>query len=488
MRTNSLYRRALAVFLALMIAAPELLLAAVAAPQLPNPGSVMGISPEQEIQAGRQGAAQISKQLPVLPDSNPVSRYVQQLGSRLVSVMPQPTWPYNFHVVQQSDINAFALPGGPIFVNLGTITAADNEAELVGVIAHEMSHVYMRHSAKMATKQSMAQGVVGVLGSLLGGGVGGSLARLGMSLGVGSYLLKYSRDDEAQADSVGAIIMYKAGYNPVEMAEFFHKLQQEGGSRGPQFLSDHPNPGNRVAAVSNEIKNWPPKSFQQSSPQFAQAKQEAQRTKAYTAQQISQMAKTGQLPRSGDVSTSQSGPSRGIPGQQQGGTISNISLPQVEPSGNFKTLQHNAFTLAYPDNWQVYGDPNSGVTIAPQGGIAQNNVAYGVIVNGFQPQNAASLDDATHQLIASLEQSNPDLRVLGKARVINVNGRRGRSVDMVGTSPVQQNGRPEQERDWLVTVPRPDGSMLYVVFVSPDNDFNHLRPTFQQMLRSFRVK
>lgn len=480
--------RSLALLLALVMAVPSWMLAAVAAPQLPNPGDVSGISPQQEIDAGRKAAAQISKQMPVLADSNPVSRYVQQLGARLVAVMPQPTWPYNFHVVQEKDINAFALPGGPIFVNVGTITAADNEAELAGVIAHEMSHVYMRHSAKMAVKQSMAQGVVGVLGSLLGGGIGGSLARLGLGLGVGSYLLKYSRSDEAQADAVGAIILYRAGYNPVAMADFFHKLEQEGGSQGPQFLSDHPNPGNRVAAVSKEIQNWPPRQFQQNSPQFLQAKQEAQGIKAYTAQEIAQMAKTGQIPRSGAVSTSQGAAARGIPAQQQGGTISSISLPQVAPSGNFRTLQHNAFTIAYPDNWQVYGDPNSAITIAPAAGIAQNNVAYGVLVNAFEPQNTTSLNTATQQLIASIEQSNPDLRVVGRPQVINVNGQQGRSVDMMGSSPVQQNGRPEQERDWLVTVPRADGTMLYMVFVAPSDDFNHLRPTFQQMLRSFRIK
>ena len=87
--------------------------------------------------------------MPVLPDSSPATRYVQELGRKLQTVIPADrSWPYQFHVVPAADINAFALPGGPIFVNLGTIQAADNEAELAGVLAHEMSHVYMQHSAK----------------------------------------------------------------------------------------------------------------------------------------------------------------------------------------------------------------------------------------------------------------------------------------------------------------------------------------------------
>jgi predicted Zn-dependent protease len=484
MRTNKISRRALALVLVLLLAAPEWMLAATAAPELPDPGNVSGITPQQEIQAGQQAAAQIAKQMPVLPDSSPVSRYIQQLGAKLVATMPQPTWPYNFHVVQQKEINAFALPGGPIFVNLGTITAADNEAQLAGVLAHEMTHVYMRHSAKMAVKQSYAQGIAGVLGAILGSGVAGSVARLGLGLGVGSYLLKYSRTDEAQADAGGAVIMYRAGYNPVEMANFFKKLEQEGGAGGPQFLSDHPNPGNRVAAVTKEVQNWPPRDFQENSAQFVQAKQEAAGIRAYTAQEIAQMQKSGQMP-AGQISTNQGG--RGMP--TQGGTsISNVSLPQVRPSKSFKTLQHNAFTMSYPDNWQVYGDPNSAVTIAPQGGIAESNVAYGVLVNGFEPQNARSLDDATQQLVASIQQQNPDLKAIGRPQTINVNGQQGRSVDLTGTSPVQQKGKPERERDWLVTVPRSDGSMLYMVFVAPENDFNALRPTFEKMLRSFRAQ
>src|SRR5438105_3411779 len=240
------------------------------APQLPNPGSANRSKADQE-KLGLQAVAEVYKQMPVLPDSSPITQYVQQLGKKRQRQIPSKySWPYQFHVIQQKEINAFALPGGPIFINVGTINAADNEAQLAGVMSHEMSHVYMQHSAKQAPKRELAE-ILGALGGILGNSTIGTLARTGIQVGAGTVLLKYSRSDEAQADSVGAIIMYKAGYNPIELAHFFEKLAKEG-SGGPQFLSDHPNPGNRSEAIDNEIRNWPPEKYLSDSQSFVSAK------------------------------------------------------------------------------------------------------------------------------------------------------------------------------------------------------------------------
>src|SRR5947209_5303234 len=109
-------------------------------PQFPNPGKP-GMSREQQHALGLQAAAQVYQQMPVLPDSSPETKYIQQLGKKLAATIPSEySWPFEFHVVAQKEINAFALPGGPMFVNVGTITAAANEAQLAGVMAHEMSH------------------------------------------------------------------------------------------------------------------------------------------------------------------------------------------------------------------------------------------------------------------------------------------------------------------------------------------------------------
>jgi predicted Zn-dependent protease len=234
--------RAVAVALAVLFTVPAFP-ASPRAPQLPNPGST-GMTREEQEKTGLEVMSEVYKQMPVLPDSSPITQYVQQLGKKLEKQIPaQYSWPYQFHVVQQKEINAFALPGGPIFINVGTINSAANEAQLAGVMAHEMSHVYMQHSAKQAPKQSLAQ-ILAAASGVLGNSALASLARAGIQLGAGTVLMKYSRSDEGQADSVGAIIMYRAGYNPAELANFFEVLAKQGGSP-PQFLSDHPNPGNR---------------------------------------------------------------------------------------------------------------------------------------------------------------------------------------------------------------------------------------------------
>lgn len=455
-------------------------------PRLPNPGSA-SMSRQQQQQLGLQTAAEVYKQMPVLPDSSPVTQYVQQLGKKLQTVIPtQYSWPYQFHVIPQSDINAFALPGGPIFVNLGTINAADSEAQLAGVMAHEMAHIYMQHSAKRAPKQQWAS-ILGALGGLLGGAVG-SLAQMGIQFGAGTLLMKYSRNDEAQADSVGAIIMYKAGYDPRAMAEFFAKLEKQGGGNGPQFLSDHPNPGNRVQAVQQEISNWPPEKYHPTSAAFHEVKQDAKAVPVYTAQQIAEGAKSGrwaaQNRRSGAVPTVPQNTSNNS-GSADAASLANLSYSQVKPSDRFTTFQQNGFSISYPENWKAVGNQNS-VTIAPLAGTGQDAIAYGVVISTAKA--SGTIDDANHALIQTLQQGNPGLRIFDSPRSVQVAGVEGRATMLAGNSPGQQNGQPQAERDWLVTLPGSSGNCLYLVFIAPENDFPQLRPTYQKMLDSLQIK
>lgn len=192
----------------------------------------------------------------MLPDSSPVTRYIQQLGNKLVQYAPGYRWPYQFHVVDMADINAFALPGGAIFVNLGTIPAAGNEAQLAGVIAHEISHVVLRHATCNLTKQRTPGMLAGIgqiaAGVLLGGGAG-ALAAQGIGAVAGLSFLKMSRDAEKQADLLGTDMLYDAGYDPRGMAQFFEIIQGQYGEGSAQLMSDHPNPGNRTAYVNDEI-------------------------------------------------------------------------------------------------------------------------------------------------------------------------------------------------------------------------------------------
>jgi Zn-dependent protease with chaperone function len=430
-------------------------------------------STQEEIQAGQQAAAEVKKQLPLLPESDPVSQYVQRLGHELADHAPGEKWPYTFRVVNQKDINAFALPGGPIFVNLGTIQAADNEAELAGVLAHEISHVVQRHGTRAASKQMAAQLPLAILGGIMGRGTLAQMAQLGISFGVGSYFLKNSRQAESEADLLGTDIMYDTGYDPHAMATFFEKLQEEAGRRSDiqQFFSDHPNPGNRAEAVSREVSTLPAKhNYRQDSSAFRETKRRVATMKPMTTEQIAAWQKEHAAAAAA------------------GGTAGAVS--GITPAAVMSSFSHSEYQISYPENWRVYGDQNSAVTIAPPEGISQNAVSYGLMINDYQAESSnSSLDQATHDLLASLLQSNPGMREIGHDEDIRVNGIAGKSIDLIGTSPLKdQKGQALQERDWLVSFRRTDGSLIYLVFVAPDKDFTRLRPTFEQMLKSLKMR
>lgn len=238
-----------------------------------KPGFNM-FSKEQDIQLGRELSRQIPQQYPVVRNEF-LQDYVDRIGRRLAQQPGAENYPYTFTVLNQEEINAFALPGGPLYVNKGLIEAADNEAQLAGVLAHEMAHVALRHGTSQASKANLVQLPAALAAGVIDGGVAGQLAQLGIGLGAQSVLLKYSRDAEREADALGARIMASAGYNPIESARFFEKLEAQGGARAPEFLSSHPSPGNRVRLVEAEIRYIPSGRYGYSTGQFQQAKNTA---------------------------------------------------------------------------------------------------------------------------------------------------------------------------------------------------------------------
>ncbi len=221
---------------------------------------------QQEIELGNKVVREVYRTQPVLLDTDPVARYVRQLGAKLVAAAPltpglEQQWPFNFHVVASAEINAFALPGGTMFINLGAIQAAQNEAQLAGVMGHEMSHVILRHSTCNLQKQHR-RGMLyslGAIGSAVAlGGAGGDLAARGFGYAENLSFLKMSRGDEKQADLLGVHILSNAGYDPRGLPQFFEIIIAKTGTGGHQFLSDHPNPGNRTEYLNREISTLPP--------------------------------------------------------------------------------------------------------------------------------------------------------------------------------------------------------------------------------------
>jgi len=410
-------------------------------------------SKEQDIQLGQEAAAQIKQQANIVQNSA-LQEYVNRIGQRLASAPEADGYPYSFTVINEPGINAFALPGGPIFVHADLIEAADNEAQVAGVMAHEIAHVALRHGTNQASKSQLIQLPAVLAGAVIGdGSLLGQLGQLGLGLGVNSILLRYSRDAETEADALGARLMAEAGYNPIEMARFFEKLEAEGGSRAPQFLSSHPNPGNRMKAVEAEIQTLPQHQYGFSVGSFQQMKTVA-----------AKLPEPKQRP------------------QQQAASAS--AGPPPAPTGGFQTYQADRFALAYPRGWETFGDRQSRVlTIAPRQGLVQTasggvSLGYGAVLSYFTP-NSRNLSAATNELIAQLRQANTSMRATGQ-RQVNVAGNPGLLTNMVSASPYGGT-----ERDVVLTVMRPEG-LFYMVFVSPEQSSAQLGDTFNQMLQSIR--
>lgn len=214
------------------------------------------VSVKQEIQVGQQAQAQIRRDVPAVTDAT-VNRYVDSIGARLVRQASGPKYPYSFDVANYREINAFALPGGPVWLHRGALSAAQNESQVAGVLAHEIAHIAQRHAASQMSKGMIANGLLSLLGALAGNDRGGQIAQVAGGLAAQGYMLKFSRDDERQADEVGAQIMKRAGWNPNGMVEFMQILRAQAG-RDPgsvqTFLSSHPAPGERVTRLQQTVK------------------------------------------------------------------------------------------------------------------------------------------------------------------------------------------------------------------------------------------
>lgn len=214
------------------------------------------ISVEDEILMGREAQQQVRRQVPAVSDRE-VTAYVAWIGRRLAARAGGPAYPYSFSVANYREINAFALPGGPVWIHRGAIAAAANEAQLAGVLAHEIAHIAQRHAADQISKQLVASGFIGLLGAILGNDTSARAAQTGARVLAGGYMLKFSRDDEREADTAGAAIMRRAGWDAREMIGFMETLRRQQGADPASlqvFLSSHPAPAERVARLRRTLK------------------------------------------------------------------------------------------------------------------------------------------------------------------------------------------------------------------------------------------
>ena len=222
-----------------------------------NAGQLNLISTEEEIRLGKKLAVEIEKKQPVL-DKPGLTRYVSEVGQRVAARSERRDVAFSFKIIDNDDeINAFALPGGPIYVYTGLLRYAENEAELASVLGHEIAHVVARHSTEQLTKQYGFS----VLSQIVLGEEPGATAKMASDI-IGSLgMLKFSRNDEIEADRLGVHYMFGAGYSPNAMTSFqkkLGKLQSENPSRALNLLSTHPLSQDRMEAIREEVSRLPP--------------------------------------------------------------------------------------------------------------------------------------------------------------------------------------------------------------------------------------
>jgi predicted Zn-dependent protease len=222
-------------------------------------GCAPAVTTQQEVQLGAQSSAEINRQLPLLNDRATLN-YVNEIGQRIAAVADPRGIRYNFYVVNSDVVNAFALPGGYVYVNRGLIERADNLSELAGVLAHEIGHVAERHGVEQLQRAQNANLGLSVLYGVLLGRNPSGVEQAGIQVGGSAVFAGYGRDAEREADAVGVGYMVRAGYNPAGMATFFQELleiQQRPPSRVEQWFSTHPTTQERVNNTRAIIQQTP---------------------------------------------------------------------------------------------------------------------------------------------------------------------------------------------------------------------------------------
>jgi beta-barrel assembly-enhancing protease len=432
-------------------------------------------SPQQDIELGRNAAQEVEQKMAMCDDPK-VDAYLTKIGHRLIEHLNTRgiDYPWEFHCVNDKAVNAFALPGGFVFINRGAIEAADNEAELAGVMAHELSHVALRHGTNQATKAQYAQlgaGIVGAAGSIFGSAAGAAAAGAGQFT-FGSVLLRNSRGAETQADVMGTQVLYDSGYDPRAMAAFFENLnaRAETSKAPPEFFSDHPNPDHRIERVEAEIRKLggAPAGAEKDSGEFEAIKRE--------------VAALPAPPKGKPVSPPKSH------GSGAGGVDSPAHIPKPEdPSPNLTRIDYGKTTLSYPGNWKIYNKKNA-LALIPAGGVVdsgngQGALAWGMIggsspVKGKNASSADMLRDSTQKLLEAVEKENEGMEVAEPPVEFTVGGLPALSTYMRNDSPAGGT-----EKDWIVTVIG-QGSFYYYLFVAPEADYPRFKSAFEGIVYS----
>lgn len=428
---------------------------------------------QDDVKLGNDAAAEVEKQFPLINDRD-AALYIERVGQRLADAIPaqfrHPEFDYRFKWVNARDLNAFALPGGPMYINRGMIEAAKNEGEMAGVMAHELSHVALRHATAQATKQGSAKNTLGTIGLILGGAIlgGQTGAQLGM-LGAQAWMTKYSREYESQADALGARIMADAGYDPRDLANVFRTIQAQGGASGPEWLSSHPDPGNRYQNINREA-------------QYLRVSQNPIKiTRDFSRTQERFRA----MPRARSMAEIQQGYKNGQ-GSGQGST-NPVNSGRYSESVQYPSTRTRSYTslrwlsINVPSNWIDLPGQNS-VMFAPEGAFGDQGITRGVMIGTYSGQNR-DLSQDTRDYVNEVLQGNNYLRQRGEVSPISIDGRQGNLISLSGRSPI--TNRTEIVN--IYTTQLRNGGLFYAITVVPDNESYNYGSAFRNVLSSVQL-
>ena len=431
-------------------------------------------TPEQDVQIGLEAAGEIQEQYPIIKYER-ITQYLTALGDRLVAAAPpelkNPVYKYSFTPVNLKEINAFALPGGPMFVHRGMFTAAAVEGEVVGVMAHELSHVLLRHGTANASKAQNPWLQLGQLagqigGAVVGGGTGTLIAQ-GAQFGLGTMLLKYGRDFEKQADLLGAQIMARAGYDPRALAHMFETIEKEtrtSGGSGPQWMSSHPNPGNRTTYINKEAEMLA----------VARAADESGFAPVKTAfASLPSPLTMGELAKRKNEPAGNAMKSVGTPGQ-----------PVPAPSAEYRSISGGkVFQAGVPSNWTSLPTSNA-IRVVPENGFGQMNgqtvFSHGIEF-GIAQAGTRDLQEATNTWLKAVAQNNPDLKLAGEQQLVKMAQRTAIGTPLVNSSPLGG-----QARIALYTTFLTDGTLFYYLTIVPEKEAGTFQETFRRIGQSIK--
>jgi predicted Zn-dependent protease len=446
---------------AVMVAVPASVLAQT---KVVMPKNKQPISKDMEI--GQKASAEVERTFPMINDRTSEA-YIQEVGDRLARGIPaefrRSEFNCRFKIVNASDINAFALPACYLYVNRGLIEVAKNEGEMAGVMAHEISHAMLRHGT------ASGPGIwsqIGALGMILGGAVvGGQAGAQAGQIVAAAWMTKYSRAYEKNADYLGAQIMANAGYDPRDLANMFKTIAGENPNRPPQWLSSHPDPGNRYNYINEEAGRL---NVSRNPIKITQGFQRIQNylrslPKAKTMEQLEKEAQgkaQGQNPTAG------------------GKYSNNVPLP----STSLRTYNAgNVLQATIPSNWRDFPSENS-VMLAPEGAYGDQGITHGAMI-GVQRGQGGALQQETDAYVNGVLQGNSYLSKQSGYTRGSISGKNALAIQLAGTSPV--TGRTE-----LVTVytcQMSTGDLLYVIFVVPQQEVGNYQSTFTRVRNSIRI-